>query len=40
MSPADGLHPSDVELPPVVSTGGVRSYIQVTVLDAVDVLPQ
>jgi hypothetical protein len=40
ISPADGLHPSDVEVPPVVSTGGVRSYIQLTVLDAVDVLPQ
>ena len=40
ISPADGLHPSDVVVPPDVSTGAVRSAIQVTVLDAVDVLPQ
>ena len=40
ISPADGLQPSDVPVPPVVSTGGVRSSIQLTVLDAVDVLPQ
>ena len=40
ISPADGLHPIDVPVPPVVSTGGVRSSIQLTVLDAVDVLPQ
>ena len=36
----DGLHPSDVDVPPVVSTSGVKSSIQLTVLDAVDVLPQ
>ena len=40
ISPADGLHPSDVDVPPVVSVGGVRSSIHVTVLDAVLVLPQ
>jgi hypothetical protein len=40
ISPAEGLHPSDVPVPPVVSTGGVRSAIHVTVRDAVDVLPQ
>ncbi len=40
ISPADGLQPSDVDVPPVVSVGGVRSSIHVTVLDAVDVLPQ
>jgi hypothetical protein len=38
ISPADGLHPSDVEVPPVVSTGGVLSAVHVTVLAAVDVL--
>src|SRR4030095_3128442 len=38
--PADGLHPSDVPVPPVVNTGGVSSSIQLTVLAAVDVLPQ
>src|SRR4030095_9215356 len=40
ISPAEGLHPSDVPVPPVVNTGGVRSAIQFTVRDAVDVLPQ
>jgi hypothetical protein len=40
ISPADGLHPRDVPVPPVVNTGGVRSAVQVTVRDAVDVLPQ
>jgi hypothetical protein len=40
ISPAAGLHPSDVAVPPVVNTGGVRSAIHVTVRDAVDVLPQ
>jgi hypothetical protein len=40
ISPADGLHPRDVPVPPVVNTGGVRSAVQVTVLDAVEVLPQ
>jgi len=39
ISVADGLHPSIVVVPPDVSTGGVRSSIQLTVLDAVDVLP-
>jgi hypothetical protein len=28
ISPAEGLHPSDVPVPPVVNTGGVRSAIQ------------
>ena len=39
ISPADGLHPSDVDVPPVVSTGGVISSIHLATLDAVDVLP-
>ena len=37
---ADGLQPSDVPVPPVVNTGGVTSAVQVTVRDAVAVLPQ
>ena len=43
IAPEDGLHPSDVPLatvPPVVNVGGVRSEIQLIVLDAVEVLPQ
>ena len=40
ISPAEGLHPSDVPVPPVVTTGGVTSIIHVTVRDAVAVLPQ
>jgi hypothetical protein len=40
ISPADGLHPSVVVVPPDVSVGGVRSAIHVIVLDVVDVLPQ
>src|SRR5688572_3958499 len=40
ISLAAGLHPSVVALPPVVSTGAVRSTVHVTVLDAVEVLPQ
>jgi hypothetical protein len=40
ISAAEGLHPSAVVVPPVVITGGVRSVIQVIVLDAVAVLPQ
>jgi hypothetical protein len=40
ISPADGLHPRLVEVPPVVNTGAVRSTTHVTVRDAVDVLPQ
>jgi hypothetical protein len=40
MSPAEGLHPSVVEAPPVVITGAVLSAVHVTVLDAVAVLPQ
>lgn len=40
ISPADGLHPSVVPVPPVVSTGGVTSSVQVTVLAADAVLPQ
>jgi hypothetical protein len=39
ISPADGLQPRVVEVPPVVSVGAVRSAIQFTVLDAVEVLP-
>jgi hypothetical protein len=40
ISPADGLHPRVVEVPPVVNTGAVLSAVQVTVLDAVEVLLQ
>src|SRR5204863_8554160 len=40
ISPADGLHPRDVPVPPVVRVGAVRSKIQFIVLDAVEVLPQ
>src|SRR6187431_2424446 len=40
ISSADGLQPSVVVVPPVVITGGVLSEVQVTVRDAVDVLPQ
>ena len=40
ISPADGLQPSVVVVPPDVRVGGVRSAIHVTVLDVVDVLPQ
>src|SRR5687767_2640982 len=40
ISLAAGLHPSVVVVPPVVSTGAVRSAVHVTVLDAVEVLPQ
>jgi hypothetical protein len=40
ISPAEGLHPRLVPVPPVVITGGVTSNVQVTVLEAVDVLPQ
>jgi hypothetical protein len=40
ISPADGLHPSVVVVPPVVIVGGVTSAVHVTVLDAVDVLLQ
>src|SRR5687767_2894704 len=40
ISLAAGLHPRVVVVPPVVSTGAVRSAVQVTVLDAVEVLPQ
>ena len=36
----DGLQPSDVVVPVVVITGAVWSNVQVTVLDAVDELPQ
>jgi hypothetical protein len=38
ISPADGLQPNDNVVPPDVSVGGVTSSIQLTVLDAVDVL--
>src|SRR4030095_11414232 len=40
ISPAEGLHPSDVPVPPVVKTGGVTSAVHVTVRAAVEVLPQ
>ena len=40
ISPAEGLHPSDVPVPPVVNTGGVTSAVHVTVREAVAVLPQ
>ena len=40
ISDASGLHPSDVDVPPVVITGGVTSSIQLADLDAVEVLPQ
>src|SRR5678816_592014 len=40
ISPEVGLQPSVVVVPPVVITGGVLSEVQVTVRDAVDVLPQ
>jgi hypothetical protein len=39
ISPADGLHPRVSVVPPVVSVGGVRSAIHVTVLVAVIPLP-
>ena len=40
ISLAAGLHPSVVVVPPVVKTGAVLSAVHVTVLDAVEVLPQ
>src|SRR5688572_10032233 len=40
ISLAAGLQPSVVAVPPVVSTGDVRSAVHVTVLDAVAELPQ
>jgi hypothetical protein len=40
MSAADGLHPSVVVVPPVVRTGGVRSLVHVTIVEAVALLPQ
>ena len=40
ISPADGLQPRVVPVPPVVKTGGVTSAIHVAVRDAVAVLPQ
>ena len=43
IAPAVGLHPRFAPLatvPPVVNVGGVRSAIQLIVLDAVEVLPQ
>ena len=40
ISPAEGLHPRDVPLPPVVNRGAVTSAVHVTVRDAVYVLPQ
>jgi hypothetical protein len=35
-----GLHPRDVAVPVAVITGGIRSLVQVTVLEAVTELPQ
>jgi hypothetical protein len=40
ISPAVGLQPSVVVVPPVVITGGVISTVHVTVRDVADVLPQ
>src|SRR6185503_3908676 len=40
ISLADGLHPSDVAVPLAVIVGGVVSAVQVTVREAVAVLPQ
>jgi hypothetical protein len=40
MSEADGLHPSVAVTPVTVMTGGLGAYTQVTVLEAVDELPQ
>src|SRR6266496_2004187 len=40
ISDATGLHPSVVAVPVAVITGGVTSTVQVTVLDAVALLPQ
>ena len=40
ISLATGLHPSDVVVPPVVIVGPVLSEVHVTVLAAVEVLPQ
>jgi hypothetical protein len=38
ISPAEGLQPSVVAVPPVVSTGGVLSEIHLTVRDVVEAL--
>src|SRR6187549_3578330 len=40
ISAADGLHPSEVVVPPIVRTGGVRSLVHVTIVEAVALLPQ
>ena len=40
ISPADGLHPREVPVPPVVRVGPVLSSNQLVERDAVDVLPQ
>jgi hypothetical protein len=40
ISAAVGLHPSVVVVPPVVITGGVRSLVHVTLVEAVAELPQ
>jgi hypothetical protein len=40
ISAPDGLHPSEVVVPPVVIAGAVTSTIQVTVRAAVAMLPQ
>src|SRR5688572_18994177 len=38
--PVVGLQPRNSPVPPEVRTGGALSTVQVTVLDAVDILPQ
>ena len=40
ISAVDGLQPSVVVVPPVIMDGAVLSAVHVTVLEAVDVLPQ
>src|SRR5688572_32341803 len=40
ISPAEGLHPKVLVVPVAVIVGGVRSLVQVTVLEEVAVLPQ
>ena len=40
ISPGVGLQPRVLVVPPVVITGGVISDVQLTVRDAVEVLPQ
>jgi uncharacterized protein (DUF3084 family) len=40
ISEASGLQPRDVAVPVAVITGGIRSEVQLTVLDVVALLPQ